>query len=104
MQPTTSDFQQWSSYSLSLASLSATPLLVPHSHPFKSSLSMSLPLSTTSSNIEVVSPFYGSQSGMSSTLDSCGDITPTPDPPSLLPNPTQLPSILHCTHPMTTHF
>ena len=66
---------------------------------------MSLPLSTTSSNIEVVSPFYGSQSGMFSTLDSCGDITPTPsDPPSLLPNPTQFPSIPHCTHPMTTRF
>ena len=102
MQPTTSDFQQWSSYSPFLASLSATPFSVPHSHPFNSSMSMSLPL-TTSSNIEVVCPFHGSESGMSSTLDSCGDITPTPFyPPFSLPNPTQLPFISHCTHFMTT--
>ena len=102
IQPTTSGFQQWPSYTPFLASLSATPFLVPHSHPFNSSMSMSLPLST-SSNIEVVSPFHGSQSGMSSTLDSCGDITPTPFyPSSSLPNPTQFPFIPHHTHFMTT--
>ena len=38
---------------------------------------------------------------MPSTLGSCGDITPTPNPPFLLPNPTQLPSIRRCTHPIT---
>ena len=93
MQPTTSDFQQWSSYSPFLASLSATPFLVPHSRPFNSSMSMLLPL-TTSSNIEVVCPFHGSELGMSSALDSCEDITPTPFyPPFSLPKPTQLPFI-----------
>lgn len=103
MQPTTSDFQQWSSCSPSLPSLSVTPFLVPYFYSLNSSLSMSPPLATLS-NVEVVPQFHGSPLGMSSTLDSYRDITLTlSDPPSSLPNPTQLSYILHWTNTMTTH-
>ena len=51
MQPITSNFQKWSSYSPSFASPSDTPSLVHYSQPPPSSLSMS-PSTTSSSNVE----------------------------------------------------
>ena len=51
MQPITSNFQKWSSYSPSFASLCDTPSLVHYSQPPPSSISLSPP-TTTSSNVE----------------------------------------------------